>query len=609
MVIYTGRPEGGIYDMAYAFGSLFGVFFRYRSELAPAYWWAGCLLVGAWAHAAHPGAWFLPVITGVAGLGVLAVPPHAVLARWPLLGRWRVRLWAAGFTIAVAGFLGLATAHGATAGELPTYGFLLAGGLGLPWWWREDRRRLSKVRLIRERFPDTAESAGLAGARMLSAVVGKWGWTARLRLRRGQHYADAVTALPALESALGARVGSLRVEAVSSDAAEVVLRLVETDPHAEPIPWVARPGKRPASIKDPFTVGVWEDGTDVSASMLRKHVLIGGATDSGKSGLLNVILGRLAECSDAIVWGIDLKEGMELAPWAKVLNLLATNNDQAAGLLRAGVAELERRAAFLAEQGIREWTPTSSAPALVIMIDEYAELSPAARKLADSIARRGRAVAVTLLVATQRPTQKTMGDGSAIRSQMNIRFCLRVVERGDVDLILGAGSLTAGWDTTGFDAPGKFLMRAPGHDTPRRARAQWINNGDVRATANRNARPDHHDPNRPQDTTGDDTDPDPAQNTADATNGAQNGSQTPATASVVSGPDVALWEALKQAPPTGAAIAELMTATGQSKTALYRRLQALRTQGRADQVSRGRWRATPRPHNPRDPGTYTPAHP
>ena len=75
-------------------------------------------------------------------------------------------------------------------------------------------------------------------------------------------------------------------------------------------------------------------------------------------------------------------------------------------------------------------------PALVIIIDEYAELAdeaPDAMSDTDSIARLGRAVAVTLIAATQRPTQKAMGQG-AVRSQMDLRICFRVRERKDVDL-------------------------------------------------------------------------------------------------------------------------------------------------------------------------------
>jgi len=128
-------------------------------------------------------------------------------------------------------------------------------------------------------------------------------------------------------------------------------------------------------------------------------------------------------------------------------------------------------------------------PALVIIIDEYAELADDAQDAmgyADSIARLGRAVAVTLVAATQRPSQKAMGQG-AVRSQMNLRICFRVRERRDVDLILGQGMLNAGWHAHTLNAPGKFLISSPEHDTPRRARAYLVTDQDVTETAARHA--------------------------------------------------------------------------------------------------------------------------
>lgn len=84
---------------------------------------------------------------------------------------------------------------------------------------------------------------------------------------------------------------------------------------------------------------------------------------------------------------------------------------------------------------------------------------------ADSIARLGRAVAVTLIAATQRPTQKAMGQG-AVRSQMDLRIAFRVRERKDVDLILGQGMLAAGWHAHTLNAPGKFLISSPEQTRP-----------------------------------------------------------------------------------------------------------------------------------------------
>ena len=217
--------------------------------------------------------------------------------------------------------------------------------------------------------------------------------------------------------------------------------------------------------------------------------IFAGTTGSGKSGGLNVLLANLTACPDVIIWAIDLKRGMELGPWQACIDRLATTPEQATALLRDAVAIMEARAEFLAAHGRRIWEPTPEMPALVIIIDEYAELAeqaPEAMDYTDSLARIGRAVAVTMVAATQRPTQKAMGQG-AVRSQMDLRICFRVREQRDVDLVLGQGMLKAGWNAHKLDAPGKFLISAPEHDIPRRARAYLVTDEIVSATSARHA--------------------------------------------------------------------------------------------------------------------------
>jgi hypothetical protein len=167
-----------------------------------------------------------------------------------------------------------------------------------------------------------------------------------------------------------------------------------------------------------------------------------------------------------------------------LIDRLATTPDEATALLADAVKILEARAAHLAERGERVWEPSPDMPALIIVIDEYAELvddAPAAVRHADSIARRGRAVTVNLVAATQRPTQKAMGQG-AVRSQMDVRISFRVRERKDVDLILGQGMLAAGWHAHTLNAPGKFLVAAAEHDAPKRARAYLATDQAVAST-------------------------------------------------------------------------------------------------------------------------------
>src|ERR1035441_4636752 len=115
-------------------------------------------------------------------------------------------------------------------------------------------------------------------------------------------------------------------------------------------------------------------------------------------------MGNLTACADAVIWGVDLKRGMELGPWASCIDRLATTPAEARVLLADAVAILEARAAFLASAGRRVWEPTPEMPALVIIVDEYAELAeeaPEAMHYTDTIARLGRALAVTLVAATQ----------------------------------------------------------------------------------------------------------------------------------------------------------------------------------------------------------------
>jgi S-DNA-T family DNA segregation ATPase FtsK/SpoIIIE len=362
------------------------------------------------------------------------------------------------------------------------------------------------------------------------------------------------------------------------------------DPHADAIPW---PGPSVTSITQPIDFGPFEDAAPCRVLFLRRHGLAGGATGGGKSGWLNVLMGNLVACSDVVIWGIDLKKGMELGPWASCIDRLATTPEEARTLLADAVAILEARAALLAARGQRVWEPSPDMPALIILIDEYAELvdeAPEAVRHADSVARRGRAVAVNLIAATQRPTQKAMGQG-AVRSQMDVRICFRVRERKDVDLILGQGMLAAGWHAHTLNAPGKFLIAAAEHDTPRRARAYLLTDQAVAATASRYAdlRPpldpisaaalgasSADDPGDPDDSP---DEPDPA---------SWRGGSPRAT-----DPDALLWDALRSAPADGVSVADLIRVTGMSRSWVYYRLADHAAAGRAVQTARGCWRAAP----------------
>jgi AraC-like DNA-binding protein len=180
-----------------------------------------------------------------------------------------------------------------------------------------------------------------------------------------------------------------------------------------------------------------------------------------------------------------------------------------------------------------------------------------------------------------------MGHG-ATRSQMDVRICLRVRERRDVDLILGQGMYNAGWHAHTLDAPGKFLISAPEHPHSKRARAYLITDGDVTTTADRHAehRPVLNPPN-----------PAPDPHTAPAPNLRQNDSECRESASKRPSPtrsetpEERLSSALLTAPEDGISVSELVKITGMSRRTLYRRLTEYVSSRRAVQIDRGRYRA------------------
>jgi DNA segregation ATPase FtsK/SpoIIIE, S-DNA-T family len=543
---------------------------RYRSELAPLAVAAALVLAAAVLHGNRVSPWWVVPVPGLIAAALC----------WPRVTptlRPVERGYAAAVTIVSGGWLTAATAHGAGMPPLPVLLVVATIVGGVPWW--AHRRRRAKVRVERTlaAWPDITAAVGLPGSRVMSAVVDHWGWHARIGLPPGKTAADLINTTPALESGLHTRPGAVRVEPDADRADHATIRVLTTDPHADTIPYPATPTAVEHSIHRSIPLGLFEDAQPVTVHLAHRHGLLGGVAGAGKSGVLNVILAELVACPDVVLWGVDLKGGMELQPWASCLGRLATTPDTAAALLADAETVLQLRARQLADHGQRLWMPSAATPALIVVIDEYAELadeSPLAIGHADSIARRGRAVAVTLLAATQRPTQKAMGSG-AVRSQMDVRICLRVRERRDVDLILGQGMLAAGWAADTLNAPGKFLISTPEHTTPRRARAYRLDDDTVAATAAR------HASRRPA----------LDELSQGATDEAAEPSDEP-PASEAEDPETVLWESLHTAPAQGRSVTELMTATGMGRSWIYARLQAHAAAHCVTQVTRGRWVAT-----------------
>jgi hypothetical protein len=144
--------------------------------------------------------------------------------------------------------------------------------------------------------------------------------------------------------------------------------------------------------------------------------------------------------------------------------------------------------------------------------------------------------------------------------------------------------LNAGWHAYTLNAPGKFLISAPEHDTPRRARASLVTDAAVEATAREYAavRPgldevsEHAVEARAESPQDKELSPAP------------QGEEERA-------PEMLLWTALTLAPEDGISVANLIEATGMSRRWVYYRLREHAEAGRAEQTERGTWRAVSSP--------------
>lgn len=182
------------------------------------------------------------------------------------------------------------------------------------------------------------------------------------------------------------------------------------------------------------------------------HLLVAGATGSGKSVAINsIILAILfnAKPSEVKLAMVDPKM-LELSVYEGIPHLLSpvvTQPKKAAETLRAIVAEMERRYRQLAEKGNKNIDSYNKAvpeaerlPYIVVIIDELADLMmTVAREVEDSVmrlAQMARAAGIHLIVATQRPSVDVIT--GLIKANLPSRISFQVSSKTDSRTILDA---------------------------------------------------------------------------------------------------------------------------------------------------------------------------
>ena len=241
-------------------------------------------------------------------------------------------------------------------------------------------------------------------------------------------------------------------------------------------------------------------GRDISGKVVvsdiakMPHLLVAGATGSGKSVCINTIIMSIlykADPKDVKLIMVDPKV-VELSIYNGIPHLLipvVTDPKKAAGALHWAVAEMTDRYQKFAEANVRDLRGYNAKidelpdgedkpeklPQIVIIVDELADLMMvAASDVEESICRLAqlaRACGIHLIIATQRPSVNVIT--GVIKANVPSRIAFSVASGVDSRTIL---------DTNGAEkllGNGDMLFYPSGYPKPLRVQGAFVSDGEV----------------------------------------------------------------------------------------------------------------------------------
>ncbi|MFD4659686.1 FtsK/SpoIIIE domain-containing protein [Kitasatospora sp. NPDC058444] len=325
------------------------------------------------------------------------------------------------------------------------------------------------------------------------------GWLAHVVLPKG----DGVTVETVLPK-LGKIAGEMGLDrarffmdpvhaSAGGNAKTVAVAAFEQDPFTEP---------RRSPLVDAESIDVWLDGIPVAfdafgdlVSLILKDtsLALGGASRSGKGAALRAIMAGAL---------LDLRVNLRLVDGKtpgqdRWRHLAASFVDEpgtkgakrARVLLEALVVDMARRAAILKAHGMEQIDDPKLIELLggleLVVIDELQELTgdkkhgPAIRTALSSLAARGLAFGIILVVATQVVTKGADGVlPRMVSGNVTWKWCMRVTETTESNMALSQSAARSGWDASLLDPSirGMGILLA---DRYRRIRSLWIDGTDM----------------------------------------------------------------------------------------------------------------------------------
>ena len=240
-----------------------------------------------------------------------------------------------------------------------------------------------------------------------------------------------------------------------------------------------------------FALGKDVSGEEIVTDIAKMpHVMIAGATGSGKSVCINTLIASIiykAKPSDVKLIMVDPKI-VELSVYNGIPHLMipvVTDPKKAAGALAWAVQEMENRYTKFAAKGVRDLAGYNDAvekedtlgklPHIVIIIDELADLMMVAKNDVEGaicrLAQKARAAGMHLVIATQRPSVDVIT--GVIKANIASRIAFAVTSGVDSRTII---------DSIGAEkllGKGDMLFYPSGTIKPQRIQGAYVSDGEV----------------------------------------------------------------------------------------------------------------------------------
>lgn len=323
--------------------------------------------------------------------------------------------------------------------------WLLGGGMFAASW--------NVRQLMRNAHDETEETTDKGGLGKLAEAIGlekvqvtkakgngKGMVTADVAVPPGKTMDDVQDAAPKLAAALQVPPSAVTVKKDPNNAGRGSFAARVADLLQDGVPFLP-PRELGLLPTEPIPVGWYADGEEWSINPfladILQHLLIMGVTGAGKSEFARAVLAHLMTRRKLSIWLIDLAKGEQtLGHMAEGLDWFVNNKrggrKEAKLMLKSLPGIISARGDELAEEGLDQWTPASKLNAMVVWVEEAADIADF--DVLDEIARKARSVGIWLVISLQRATWTNLS--TDVRANLQASACFGVDEAGDASFVL-----------------------------------------------------------------------------------------------------------------------------------------------------------------------------